>query len=112
MAFIYGGEPVSGFPADATESIKRKCSAHLRDCREFYVGITSNGDDGLKSRRNRWATMTSSLFIPRNFRRAIESELVDFYGPQRVDGSCANMIGGGGGPMGQPPYYVYVARKS
>ena len=115
MAFIYNFQTYTGAPEQILETLRRSASALTRDCHEFCVGITSDGMDGIENRwYNTYRARNFTDMVPLyttssdNFRRTIERELVEFYIHVDYNG---NRIGGGGGPTGPPPCYVYIARK-
>jgi hypothetical protein len=91
--------------------VRRKVSALVRDSRNFWIGIASNGEVGVESRWNqkyKGLGMHSIAIVYQtssdSFRKAIEEDLIDFF-----QDLCDNKIGGGGGGSGTPPYVVYVA---
>ena len=103
---------VGGYQQAATQ-VKQSVSALVRPEDIFYVGITSGGVDGCRSRWNQkyklmgfdQMAMVYESSSP-NFVRQLERSLVDFY--KEV---IMNPIGGGGGGQAEdkPPYVVYVA---
>ena len=92
-------------------TVRRSISALTRDARKIWIGIASNGDEGCRDRwnqkykglgmRHMAAIYTTSS---ERFRRNMEDDLIEFYGDL-----VENMVGGGGGPDGTPPFTVYVA---
>jgi hypothetical protein len=104
-------EPASGGWRAESSTVRRKVSALVRDSRNFWIGIASNGEVGVESRWNqkyKGLGMHSIAIVYQtssdSFRKAIEEDLIDFF-----QDLCDNKIGGGGGPSGTPPYVVYVA---
>ena len=97
---------ITGRPEDIVSSLRRTVSALTRNGRQFKVGITNNPEIRWKSYQNHYEEMlvvykSSSL----KHVRELESALID-HNWEFGD----NLIGGGGGNYGEPPYYLYVVR--
>eukprot|EP01040_Poterioochromonas_malhamensis_P009280 gene9280-10072_t len=110
-AYRYDIEPSSGGWREATEQVKRKVSALTRGYHSMWIGITSGGVDGVRERWNNKYKRLGMAHVAAvyetssdNFRRNMETELINFY-KDHVD----NERDGGGGSNGSPPYVVYVA---
>lgn len=105
-------EPETGGWRDSCETVRRKISALTRGGAAFWVGITSDGEEGVHRRWNakyRGLGMTNIAAVYKTssdaFCRAMEADLVTFYGD-----AADNLAGGGGGGRSdKKPYIVYVA---
>ena len=104
-------EPASGGWRAESSTVRRKVSALVRDSRNFWIGIASNGIDGVRARWNakyKGLGMDSIAIVYEttsdSFRKNIEDDLIDFF-----QDSCDNKVAGGGGGHGSAPYAVYVA---
>ena len=105
--------PTTGGYVQMSEEVKRRCSALTRGSTAMWVGIASQGEQGM---RGRWNSKYKALGLNRivaiyetssdSFRKGMEKELTRFYG-----GILDNVNAGGGGGIGSPPYFVYVAWK-
>ena len=103
--------PSTGGWSAESSTVKRCISQLTRNAASCWIGIASNGRDGCRAR---WNSKYKGLGMSNmaavytttsdHFRKALEEELIDYYG-SRLD----NMVGGGGGGSGTPPYTVYVA---
>lgn len=110
-AFRYDIQPFSGGWHEARESVIRSIAGLTRGAQHMWIGIASNGDDGCRARWNSKYKGLGMLHMAavydtssENFRRHMESDLIDFFGLDYLDNEKA----GGGGPFGTPPYTVYV----
>jgi hypothetical protein len=110
--------PVSGHPSQVLEHLHRSVGQKVKetsDVKEFYIGIASNGQEGVNARmRGKYRPMGYDNIEPiyttvsdKN-RKTVEKELVEHFGYHEKLG---NQIGGGGGPKGTPEYTVYMATK-
>eukprot|EP00030_Apusomonadida_sp_AF-17_P003788 a367441_4.p3 GENE.a367441_4~~a367441_4.p3 ORF type:complete len:136 (-),score=21.49 a367441_4:13-378(-) len=98
---------------DVLSSVRRKVSALTTGHDRMWIGIASNEVDGLRARwnakyRDLGMRSIAAVYITGSdaFRKNLEADLVDFY-----EAELDNEVGGGGGPVGAPPYTVYVAWK-
>ena len=97
---------VTGKPGDVVSIVVRKISAHTRDrvVRWFRIGITNyperrfNRHKGLYDKMKVIYRSTSLESV-----RELERELIE-HNKELAD----NFIGGGGGRIGEPPYFMYV----
>ena len=112
-AYRSGVDPYSGGYQQASTKVKKCISALTRDGKAtgMWIGYTSSGEAGLKGRWNAKYKLIGMQHIAMvyvsdsiDFARNMEVLLIDFY-VDHVD----NLNAGGGGPVGQPPYVVYVA---
>ena len=95
---------------EVTESLIRSVGQYTRHYKGVKIGITNNPERraGEHSRSGkRWKKMvikykTTSI----NFINRIEQILIDYHWDY-----IKNEIGGGGGPNGEGPYYLYVLLK-
>lgn len=95
---------------EVTESLIRSVGQYTRNYKGVKVGITNNpkGRCSAHSRSNfRWKKMiikykTSSV----NYINQIEKIIIEHHWDY-----IKNKVGGGGGPDGQGPYYLYVLLK-
>ena len=115
-AFRGDVEPETGGWADVSATVKRKVSALTRGARSMWIGIASRGREGA---RGRWDAKYKALGMRHfalvyetssdHFRKAMEAELTAFYGIKSQGGFLDNVVEGGGGGHGSPPYVVYLA---
>lgn len=95
---------------------KVHCSkiSSLTNGSKFWIGITSDGLDGVRRRWNQEYKQCGMHHIAvvyttssDNYRRNAETDLIEYFKQQRAN--IQNENAGGGGPTGPPPYSVYVA---
>lgn len=96
----------TGSVSNVTTNLKRSLSGLIRNGCRFKIGITNNPNVRWNHHKYYYSEMkvvyqTTSL---KNV-RLIEAILVDYYWEY-----CENIISGGGGSYGLPPYYLYVVR--
>jgi hypothetical protein len=110
-AFRRDIEPVSGGWRAVNSTARRKIAGLVRGSRNFWIGIASNGVDGVRARWNakyKGLGMDSIAIVYEttsdSFRKNIEDDLIEFF-----EDSCDNKVAGGGGGYGSAPYAVYVA---
>lgn len=115
-AFRADVTPSTGGWRDERETVRRKVSALTRDFRSMWIGIASQGANGVQGR---WNAKYKDLGMKNiaivylttsdSFRKNLEDDLTDFYGLKSNGGLLDNEVLGGGGGYGSPPYAVYVA---
>ena len=97
-------DPWTGPPSKIEGSLHRRISGYTRNGQSFKTGITGNpwgrkpGYDGIYDRMIVLYKTTSEKYA-----RDFERRSIDWYG----DASDAERRGGGG-PLGGPPFYLYV----
>ncbi len=88
-------------------NLRRRVSAYSRQDRvaNFKIGISSDPKERAMTYEGTYGEMVV-LYETQSerFVRDIERFLIDNYWYD-----CDNIIGGGGGRLGKPPYYLYVA---
>ena len=98
----------TGRPDNILTSTIRRISAYTRNSRNFKIGISNNPD-------RRWCQAHKFFYDDMivlygsssiDNVSALEVALIDQYGLY-----CDNLIRGGGGNIGQPPYFLYLVRK-
>lgn len=96
----------TGWPTKLRSSFRRRVSRYVRNCNSYKIGITNNPENRFSQpdysdNYNRMIVMyqTSSLDSARD----LEWRLIDDY-----QGYSDNINAGGGGPAGDPPYFLYV----
>lgn len=95
---------------EVTESLIRSVGQYTRYYNKVKIGITNNPERRAREHQKsslRWQKMvvkykTSSV----NFINRLEKILIDYHWDY-----IKNEIGGGGGPDGKGPYYLYVLLK-
>ena len=95
---------------DVIESLNRSIAQYIRNNKKVKIGITCNPQRRIKehsSSKENWDRMiikykTSSV----NYINQIEKILIDNHWDY-----ITNEVAGGGGPNGNPPYYLYVLLK-
>lgn len=113
-------EPVTGGWNVAFEKVKEKLFKKFRTypaATNIWVGIASTTTDGCEHRWNaKYKAMHLDYMAPLyqttsdDFRKNMESQIITW--SKEKPGNkieLENEIKGGGGPVGTPPYYVYVA---
>ncbi len=100
---------VTGRPEDIVSIVVRKISAQTRDnrVRWFKIGATNDPRkrfNGHKKHYDEMIVIYRSISL--NSVRDLESELIE-HNKELAD----NFIGGGGGRIGKPPYFMYVVVK-
>lgn len=96
-----------GWPKDIVSDVRRVISANTREdvVRRFKIGITDNPRRRFKKKYakkyDKMIVVYKSLSI--NNVRDLERKLIE-YNRDWAD----NIIGGGGGNYGYPPYFMYV----
>ena len=99
----------TGWPSRVESSLRRSISQRTKNAYGFKIGITSYPEWRFKMYGSDYRDMvvvyeTSS----ESHVRDLERWLVDFfYGAP----GCDNVNRGGGGPIGQSPFYLYVVRR-
>ena len=101
---------VTGRPQDVVSTVLRKISAYTRENKvsRFKVGITNNPERRFnKGHKYNYDEMLV-IYCSKSYNSVcdLERELID-----HNQGLADNMIGGGGGRKGEPPYFMYVAIK-
>ena len=96
----------TGWPEAIVTYLRRAISQYRRSSSSLKIGITGLPASRADSYGNQYSEMivlykTSSD----GFVRAIEAMLIDEYWED-----CDNSIGGGGGSLSGPPYYLYIVR--
>ena len=103
-------EDITGHPQDMVSTVLRKISAYSRSdrARWFKIGITSNPvqrfRQGYADDYDKMIVVYRSSSI--NNVSELECELIE-HNRELAD----NIISGGGGNYGNPPYYLYVVLK-
>ena len=96
----------TGWPTTVLPYLSRSISQSLRTSSTLKIGITSQYEHRAAAYGRQYSEMillyrtTSEAHV-----RGIEEYLIDRYWAY-----CDNLRGGGGGPLGKPPYYVYIVR--
>ena len=98
-----------GWPSNLKHKFHKRVSALVRGCNHWKIGITNNPKNrfSLPDYRDNYDRMivmyrTESL----NSARELETHLIEHY-----RGYSDNINTGGGGPSGEPPYFLYVVKK-
>jgi len=111
-------EPYTGGYNKNFDSIVHSITSLIgkRNMEEFFIGICSQGTEGLEDRWNqKYKNYGYTGIIPLyqtssdSFRKELETQLTEKFWNGEKRG---NERKGGGGPIGTPPYFVYIAYKS
>lgn len=101
---------VTGRPEDVVSDVLRSLSAYTRRdrVRNFKIGITSNPERRFREQYNKNYDKMVVLYQSSSITNVsrLEVELVQ-HNKELAD----NIIAGGGGNYGEPPYYMYVVIK-
>ena len=85
------------------DRLRRRIAAFVRSCRAFKIGITSSPKERAASYDEEYDEMILLYKSQSNVAiRDIERGLVDYFWDSDA------LAPGGGGPLGDPPYYLYV----
>lgn len=101
----------TGRPNEVLTTITRRVGAYTRRnlVERFKIGISNNPDrrwrEAYKYAYDEMLVLYCSASISN------VSILEDLLVEQNFD-LCDNLIGGGGGNIGEPPYYLYLVRKN
>jgi hypothetical protein len=105
-------EEETGWPGDL--NLHQRISAYTRIDRttHYKVGITNDPE----RRASNYGAVYSQMIVvyksssEKNI-RLMEAFLTEYIREHRQDPRCDNINEGGGGPCGDPPYFLYVVRK-
>jgi len=99
-------EAVTGHPTAIASTMRRRVSAYTRDC-SFKIGITCNPEARWQAHKNSYDQMvvvyeSSSIDSVSQLERELTEHNQHF---------ADNVISGGGGHIGKPPYYLYIVLR-
>ena len=101
---------IMGWPKHVQTGLRRSIAAYAWGCTSFKIGITS-------APWNRFTAPDYSMYDrmvvlyrtdSERFIRDMERSLVDYFCGHP---DCDNVNAGGGGPMGEPPIYLYIVMR-
>ena len=100
----------TGDPDDVISSLRRSVGQLARNVGKFKIGRTS--DPAARANAREYAEGYDELIViysttSAEFVNDVERDLIDYF---ETHSDVSNFRGGGGGPLGRPPYYVYVVR--
>ena len=96
----------TGWPGDIVPYLRRSISQFRRTSSSLKIGITGLPASRARHYRGQYSEMILLYRTRSNtYARDIEAILVDDYWED-----CDNSIGGGGGSLSGPPYFLYVVR--
>lgn len=100
----------SGDPDEVISTLKRSVGQFTKNVGTFKIGRTC--DPAHRAGQPDYAKFDEMIVIYKT-RSAehvndVETQLIEFF---ETHNDIGNFRGGGGGPLGQPPYYVYVVRS-
>ena len=102
---------VTGWPSEVLSTVLRKISAYTRrnKVRYFKVGITNNPERRFDEEYKYNYDEMIVIYCSNSYDNVcdLERELVN-----HNRGLADNIIGGGGGRRGEPPYNMYVVIKN
>ena len=105
MKVRWQDEPIeSTFVAWLRGRLRRRIAAYVRDGKPFKIGITNDP----KRRANQYGNEYDEMIVLyptgySEFVRDLEHILIEDFWEY-----CDNEVGGGGGPVAEPPYYLYI----
>ncbi len=102
---------IKGHPYDVLPTLKRRVGRYTRNVGEFKIGRTSTP----KARANQadYASAYDEMIVIYETAivshvNEVERELVGYFSAHDDN---RNFRGGGGGPLGRAPHYIYVVRS-
>jgi len=101
---------ITGHPQDVVSDVLRSISAYTRADRvtAFKIGITNNPERRFKEEYDHWYSKMAVVYKSKSINSVAELErhLIE-HNRELAD----NMISGGGGREGTPPYFMYVVMR-
>jgi hypothetical protein len=100
----------TGRPSTVVSSLRRRVSAYTREniVRGFKIGITN--DPRVRFSKKDYSSYQEMIVLYRSSSHAsvkqVERDLID-----HNKEITKNRIAGGGGNVGKPPYYLYIALR-
>jgi hypothetical protein len=101
---------VTGRPSEVFAALVRKLSAYTRRdrTRRFKIGITNNPHSTFSGR---YASNYDEMIVLYKTRSIDSVSRLESYLVEHNWEVADNRIGGGGGRIGEPPYYLYIVRR-
>lgn len=104
-------KPIQGHPADVSSKLRKRVGQLARDVGEFKIGKTSNPP--ARASQPDYANAFDQMIVIYETPVAdhaieVERDLIDYFS---VHYDNKNLRGGGGGPSGNAPHYVYIVRS-
>ena len=101
----------TGWPSKVISTLKKRISAYVKNTTQYKIGITNNPAARASAYPKQFTEQYDEMIVLHRTSsdklvRELEKDLVGYYW-----GYTDNSIGGGGGPSGEPPYYLYIVRK-
>jgi hypothetical protein len=100
----------AGHPDDVISTLKRSVGQLTKKVGSFKIGRTCDPDARASARD--YAKYDELIVIYKTTSAEhvndVERELIEYF---ETHDDIGNFRGGGGGPLGRPPYYVYVVRS-
>lgn len=101
---------ITGRPLEVASEMRRRVSAYTRRnvVRAFKIGITNNPEARF-SKHSRTYDEMIVLYKSRSLESVseVERDLIE-----HNEEVARNVIGGGGGSYGDPPYYLYIVLRN
>lgn len=102
---------VEGHPDGALPTLRRRVGQYTRNVGEFKIGRTSTPE--ARANQPDYADGYDEMIVIYKTNSAayvndVERDLIDYF---NAHDDNRNFRGGGGGPLGRAPYYVYLVRS-
>ena len=111
MDVIYRDPIFTGPPSRVESTLRKSIAAYVRGGIGYRIGFTNNPETRASQRPYNNGHYGEMIVLYRTtsdrFVRQLERALIDYF--WETEGLEVE-IGGGGGPKGEPPHYLYIAR--
>lgn len=100
----------TGWPSNLEGSFHRRVSAYVRNCDEnnYKIGITNNPERRFREHKRSGYNKMIVMYRTSSWKSAgdMEDRLIEY-----CEKYSANLVRGGGGSYGDPPYFLYLIIK-
>lgn len=104
-------DTIKGHPDAVLTTLRRRVGQYTRSVGEFKIGRTSTPE--ARANQSDYASGYDEMIVIYETNSTahvndVERALIDYFSAHDDN---RNFRGGGGGPLGRPPHYVYVVRS-